>query len=69
MDGRLALLIGRVGNHPAREAGDFVHFFVERDAFLQVLELHRAADFGEDGVGVRIPLGQQLAELDLLRRL
>ncbi len=65
-EGRLPLFIGRVGNHPAREAGDFVHFFVERDAFLQVLELHRAADLGEDGVGVWIPLGQHLAQLDLL---
>ncbi len=63
-EGRLALLIGSIGNHPTREAGNFVDFFVERDAFLQILELHRAADFGENGVGVRIPLGQQLAELD-----
>ena len=64
-DGRLPLFIGRVGNHPAREAGHFVHFLVERDAFLQVLELHRAADLREDGVGVGIPLGQHFAELDL----
>ena len=65
-EGRLPLLIGSVGNHPARKAGDFIHFLVQRDAFLQVLELHRAADFGEDRVRVRIPLGQQLAQLDLL---
>ncbi len=52
---RLALLIGSVGNHPAREAGDFVDFLVEGDAFLQILELYRAADFREDGVGVRDP--------------
>src|SRR6185369_14804831 len=45
--------------------GDFIDFFVERDAFLQILELHRTADFGENGVGVRIPLGQQLTKLDL----
>jgi len=46
-----------------REAGDFVDFFVQRDAFLQVLELRRAADFGQDGKGVRIPLDKRLAEL------
>ena len=49
-----------------RQAGDFVHFFVHGDAFLQVLELNRAADFGQDREGVRIPLDQDLAELDRL---
>ena len=49
-----------------RQAGDFVHFFVERDAFLQVLELDGAADFGQDREGVRIPLDQDLSELDLI---
>ena len=63
---RLPLFIGRVGNHPTREAGDFVDFFVERDAFLQVLELHRTADFGKNRVRVRIPLGQQLPQLHVL---
>ena len=53
-----------VGDDQTREAGDFIDFFVERDAFLQVLELDRAADLGEDGEGVRIPLGQCLAERD-----
>src|SRR6185437_2779139 len=53
-----------IGNHPTREASDFVHLFVEGDAFLQILELHRAADFSEDGVSVRIPLGEQLTKLD-----
>ena len=65
-EGRLALFVRRIGNHPAREAGHFVHLFVQRDAFLQVLELHRAADLGENRVGVRIPLGQQLAQLHVL---
>src|ERR1039458_6894170 len=46
------------------EAGDFVHFFVERDPILQVLELHGAADFGQDGEGVRIPLDHDLALRD-----
>ena len=63
-DRGLALLVGRIGHHVTREAGDFVHFFVQRDAFLQVFELHGAADFGEDREGVRIPLDHDLAELD-----
>ena len=66
-DGRLALLVRRVGDHLARQARDFVHFLVQRDAFLQVLEADRAADFGQDGEGVRIPLDQHLAQLHLLR--
>jgi hypothetical protein len=37
---------------------------VQRDAFLQVLELHGAADFGQDREGVRIPLDHDLAERD-----
>src|ERR1022692_4174158 len=62
-DRRLALLVGRVGHNVPRQAGNLVHFFVERDAFLQVLELRRAADFGEDGESVRIPLNHDLALL------
>jgi hypothetical protein len=62
-DRGLALLVGRIADHVTRQAGDFVHFFVERDAFLQVLELHGAADFGQDREGVRIPLDHDLAEL------
>src|SRR5207247_8062375 len=34
--------------------------------FLQVFELHCAADFGQDGKGVRIPLDHHLPELDLI---
>ena len=60
-DGRLALLVGGVGDHQAGEAGDFVDFFVEGDAFLQVLELDGAGDFGEDGEGVGIPLAEGAA--------
>ena len=62
---RLTLFIGSVRNHQARQAGDFVHFVVERDAFLQILELDGAADFGDDRVGVRIPLADGGADLDL----
>ena len=35
---------------------------MQRDAFLQVFELRRATDFGEDREGVRIPLDQCFAE-------
>src|SRR6185312_2425624 len=64
-DGRLTLLVGGVGNHEARKAGDFVDFFVEREAFLQVLELDRTGDFREDRERVRVPLADHIAELDL----
>ncbi len=46
-----------------RQTGDLIHFLVQRDAFLQVLELHRAANFGENGKRVRIPLNESLSEL------
>src|ERR1051326_8106780 len=58
----LALLVGRIADHVTRQSGDFVHFFVERDAFLQVFELHGTADFSQNGEGVRIPLDHHLAE-------
>ena len=60
----LALLVRRIADHVTGQAGDFVHFFVQRDTFLQVLELHGAADFGQDGESVRIPLDHDLAERD-----
>src|SRR6185437_5159719 len=55
-DLRLALLVGGFHHHPVRQAGDVVHFLLQGSAFLHVLELHRAGDFGEDREGVRIPL-------------
>ena len=63
-DGRLALLVRRIGDDETGEASDFIDFFVEGDAFLQVLELDGSADLGEDREGVRVPLGHGLAELD-----
>ncbi len=65
-DGRLALLVRRIHHHVARQTRDLVHFFVQRQTFLQVLELHRSADFGQDGEGVRIPLDQDIAQRNLL---
>src|SRR6185437_6433135 len=64
-DGRLTLLVGGLGDDETGEAGDLVDLFVDRDAFLQVLELHGAGDLGEDGEGVGVPLAEQAAELDL----
>ena len=61
----LTLFIGSVRNHQARQAGDFVHFVVERDAFLQILELDGAADLGHDRVGVGIPLTDGGADFNL----
>ena len=60
-DGGLALLVGGVGDDETREAGDFVDFFVEGDAFLQVLELDGAGDLGEEGEGVGVPLAEAVA--------
>ena len=65
-DRGLALFVGRIHHDQTRETGHFVHFFVQRQAFLQVLELHGAADFGQDREGVRIPLDQHLAQRNLL---
>src|SRR5579864_8093966 len=39
---------------------------MQRDPFLQVLKLRRAADFSQDGEGVRIPLDHYLSELDVI---
>ena len=66
-DRRLPLLVRRIANHVTRQAGDFVDFLVQRDAFLQVLELHGSADLRQDGEGVWIPLDQYLALRDLRR--
>ena len=66
-DGGLTLLVGGVGDHQAGKAGDFVDFFVEGDAFLQVLELDGAGDLGEQREGVGIPLAEGVALLDLWR--
>ena len=60
-DGGLALLVGGVGDHQAREAGDFVDLLVEGDALLQVLELDGAGDLGEEGEGVGVPLAEGVA--------
>src|SRR6185312_14426615 len=60
---RLALLVGRIAHNVTRQSGDFVHFFVQGNAFLQIFELDRAADFGNDGEGIRVPLDHHLAKV------
>jgi hypothetical protein len=46
--------------------GHFVNFFVDSHAFDQVAPVHGTADFGQDGGGVRIPLGDLLSFFDAL---
>src|SRR5262249_46167764 len=57
---RLFLLVRRVFHDHARLTRHFVHFFVERHAFLQILELNVSSNFGQDRERERIPRGQQL---------
>src|SRR5215475_2217523 len=64
-DARLALLVGRIHDDRARQAGDFVDLFVNGDVLDQVAPMHRPADFGQDREGVRVPLGDLLALLDV----
>ena len=48
------------------QAGDLVDLLLHGHAFDDVAELHRAGDLGEDRDGVGVPLGEQVAGLDLL---
>jgi hypothetical protein len=52
----------RIHHNVTRKTGHFVDFLVQRQALLEVLELHRSADFGQDREGVRVPLDQNVAE-------
>ena len=61
---RLPLLVGRIHDHQLRHTGDFVHLLLHGDAFDQVLEVHCAADFGQDRERVGIPFEQDLVGLD-----
>src|SRR6185437_13765198 len=49
-----------------RKARDLVHLFFDGDAWLQILELDRAACFRENGEGVGIPFAHDLTESDRL---
>ena len=48
-------------NDLAFEAGGGVRLLAEGHVRDELLEGHRAADFGQDGDGMRVPLGQRLA--------
>ena len=65
-DARTGVGVLGLDDHLAREAGHLVELLAHRDAFDDVLELHDAADLGEDRHGERVPLGDQRARLDLL---
>src|SRR5215475_1098613 len=65
LDARLALLVGRVHDDRARQAGHLVDLFVNGDVLDQVAPMHRPADLGQDREGVRVPLGDLLALLDV----
>ena len=63
--GGLVFFVGGGDSHHAlRQAGHFVHLLFDRFAQLQVLELHAAAHFGQDGEGVGVPLHHGLPEGD-----
>ena len=62
--GRVLFISRRQRDDQLRQPGDFVDLLFDRDAGLQVLELDRAAGFGEDRERVGIPFGKQFAELD-----
>src|SRR6516164_1144411 len=59
----LKFLVRRVCDYPARQAGDFVHFFAQCYPLLKVLELNRTADFCQDRESVRVPLHDDVAYL------
>ena len=64
LDHRLPLFIRRIGNHELRHAGDFVDLLGERDALLQIFEMHDAGKLGQDRERVGIPFEQDLVRLD-----
>src|SRR6202140_5219294 len=59
--GLMLFIARRERDNVLREAGDFVDLLFDRQAGLQVVELHGASGFREDGEGERIPFGKNLA--------
>src|SRR3984893_9573719 len=59
-DHRLPLLVRRINHYELRHAGHFVYLLLHGNAFLQVFEVHRAANLGQDGERVGIPFEQDL---------
>ena len=62
----LMLLIARwQSDDVLRETGHFVDLLFDGQAGTQVVELHRAGGFGEDGEGEGIPFGEDLTVGDV----
>ena len=62
-DLRLPLLILSLGHHPMGKTGDLIHLLLHGHAFHKILELDEPTGFGENGIGVRIPLHQALPDM------
>src|SRR5262249_96163 len=65
LDARLALLVGRIHDDRTRQTGHLVNLFVNGDVLDKVAPMHGPADLGQDREGVRVPLGDLLALLDV----
>src|SRR5690606_14917984 len=66
LDLRLSLLIGRVSDYLASQAGDFVDLLPHGDSFHNILEDNCAPYFRQDGEGKGIPFEELLPRLDRL---
>ena len=45
---------------------DFIGCFGDRKTIDDIFEFHHAINLGQDRTGIRVPLGQTLAALDLV---
>ena len=66
LDRRLLLLVRRVDDDESGQTGDFVHLFVNRQPFDDVLEADGPGLLRENREGIRIPFDDRLSLLDLL---
>src|SRR5208283_4300795 len=62
--GLVLFVAGRQSDDELREAGDFVHLFFDGETGTQIVKLHGACGFGQDGESERIPFGKDLAVVD-----
>src|SRR3546814_14630833 len=63
--GRRTARLG-LGHDARRNTGQRIHFARNRQTFGEVLQLHEAGQLGHDRMGMRIPLGQTRASLQLV---